>query len=133
MIRPVVLEDMGNLRRYRNKWYRLGIFRQDRDITIDEQFKWFKNEPNLGVIINESAYGKLYESGEISFYGFDEWKIEDLKELMGESCYLHGECYLNNPYLTLWLDVGFKVIGHKKNRKYWFPRMWDSLILEYKR
>lgn len=135
MIRPVEHEDMHMLRQIRNKWQPLGIFRQNYIIKPSEQEKWFDQEKNPGFIINERAYGKIYKDNEIAFYGFDEWKHEDLlffMNKMNKEMY-YGECYLNNPFLTWWLDAGFKVRGNLKNRKCYNGRMYDSLLLEWHR
>jgi hypothetical protein len=134
MLRPVQAKDLETMRLARNKWYKLGIFRQDHAITKDEQKIWWHDRTQEhGYIINERAWGRVLADGEISFYGFDEWHIGDIFELMEKvkNNTFYGECYLNNPYLTIWLIAGYKVIGYKRNRKYWNNRMWDSLLLEW--
>jgi len=135
MIKDVTHNDIENMRVCRNKWQRLGIFRQAVDITADQQQEWFDTTLNKGFIINGRAWGKVYSSGEVSFYGFDTWLVNDIKEIIKNSkqSVLHGECYLNNPFLGLWLDAGFKVVNYKSNRKCYQGRMWDGLELEYQK
>ena len=82
MIREVNEGDLEDMRQARNKWYQLGIFRQSKEITKDEQQFWYKTTDNPGWIINDRAYGKIYDNGEIAFYGYDVWEVEDLIELI---------------------------------------------------
>jgi len=136
MIRVVKKSDLELIRKIRNKWHHLGLFRQDHNISKKEQLKWYEeNKDNPGYIINDRAYGKIYSDNEIAFFGFDEWEVNDLQELINSlnPVLLYGECYQNNQFLTMWLDAGFKVTGHQKNRKYWDGRMWDSLLLTWSR
>lgn len=133
MIRPVEAVDLNQLRLIRNKWQKLGLFRQAHDLTMEEQMDWFEDNDNPGFIINERSYGKVYPDNEIAFYGFDEWVQDDLKEFMefsGKRLY-YGEAYQNNCFLTWWIDAGFKVVGTLKNRKVWEGKMYDSLLLEW--
>lgn len=133
-VRPVTVDDLEMMRLARNKWQKLGLFRQEHDITQAEQINWFNKESNPGFIINNSAYGKVYDDHEISFYGFDNWNLIDLvtfMKYMDKELY-YGECYQNNPFLVpLWLKAGFKVQYGMTNRKYWNNRMWDSLMLKW--
>lgn len=133
-IRKVNKDDLNQLRLIRNKWQGIGIFRQAHLITPDEQLDWYKkNKDNVGYIINGRAYGKIYDDGEVAFYGFDEWIIEDLYEMLkiSKSPIFYGECYLLNPFLVpFWLRAGFKVKEGLVNRKCWQGKMWDSLLLE---
>ena len=135
MIRGLVFDDLENLRLIRNKWYKLDIFRQSKEISPKEQLEWYQNNINAGYIINERAYGKVYATGEISFYGFGEWYATDIKELIDNHTndYYFGECYQFNPFLTTWLEAGFKVVGYNKCAKFHNGRMWDSLNLRYDR
>jgi hypothetical protein len=135
MLRPVVFDDLENLRQVRNKWYKLDIFRQSKEITKQEQLDWYKNNQNAGHIINERAYGKIYSTGEVSFYGFGDWLPQDLQLLLESTTHnsLHGECYQFNPFLTFWLEAQFKVVGYKKKARYHNGRVWDSLLLRWDR
>ena len=134
MLRKVEYSDLEQLRKIRNKWRQLDIFRQNHDILEQEQIDWFESTDNAGLIINDRAYGKIYSDGEISFYGYDEWLLEDLQELINygksKSPILFGECYQFNPFLYLWLQSGFTVEGVLRNRRYHNGRVWDSLLLE---
>ena len=134
MLREVEYSDLDQLRKIRNKWRQLDIFRQNHDILEDEQARWFENTDNAGFIINGRAYGKIYNDGEVSFYGFDEWLLEDLEELIdyghSKSPVLYGECYQFNQFLHLWVEAGFMMRKVIRNRRYYNGRIWDSILLE---
>jgi len=139
MIRDVGREDLETMRQTRNLYYKLGIFHQHQTILREEQDQWYENEKNPGVIITDVngnwSYGKIYESGEVSFYGGKpkEWNHMHLMELLKHfpKDRYWGEAFAYNPYIDFWLEAGFKIVNVIRKRKFWEGRDWDSYMLEY--
>jgi len=133
MIRPMVIDDLEWVRVERNRPENNKWFRQDHDITPEEQAEWFKTTTMKSFIIDDNR-------GVVALSNFDDtarkcefsimvspenrnqgYATRALKELLFyafnalDMNMVYSDVFEGNPAMSLYKSIGFKEYGLKPN------------------
>ena len=156
-LRALEVEDLGQLRDWRNADFVRETCREYRLLNMEQQKRWFdsllKTSPDTIMFGIENKEGKLigvcgltrinWKNGnaEVSIYiGEREWQekgaaTDSLKTLVKygfETLNLHGVYAIifefNKPSIKLFEKYGFKFEGKHREAHYIKGRYWDELV-----